>query len=269
MEKPTSRKQIVLSLMIIVFASNLLYTCIPASAETKGDLVGVKAGDWVKYKVTRLGVANFAWFHMHAVWLKVEVLNVSGAVVTYRETIHYNDGDEYNSTVLWDVQCDSDRANYLIAPELEPGDKIGEKVIPTMEEPNEFVAINLTITDSENKSYGGVTREANVMKFHWITPFFTDVANFTIEEYWDKHTGFLLERKATCYLLGYPELPYNATNPASTCVMGIADTNMWEMQTGESFQWSLVIAIPVAAITVAVVAIKLRDNKRKNEVEEK
>jgi hypothetical protein len=255
--------------MFIVFASNLLFTCMPASAETEGDLVGVEAGDWVKYKVTRLGVANFAWFHMHAVWLKVEVLNVSDTVVTYRETVHYDDGDEYVSTGLRDVQYDSDRANYLVAAELEPGDKIGEKVIPTMEEPNEFVTINLTITDSENRSYGRVTREANAMKFHWVTPFFTDIANFTIEEYWDKHTGFLLERKAMCYLLGYPELSYNETNPASTCVMGIADTNMWQMQTGEFFLWSLAVAIPIAAVTVAIVAIKLKNNRRKNEIEEK
>jgi hypothetical protein len=127
------------------------------------------------------------------------------------------------------------------------------------------VHVDLTLTDAEFRSYGGLTRELNVMKFHWVSPWFTEVANFTWEKYWDKQTGFMLEEKATGYLLGYPELGYNETNPESTYIMEIADTNMWEMETEEPFPWQpLAVAIPVGAIIAVVVTIKLKNNREKN-----
>lgn len=72
-------------------------------------------------------------------------------------------------------------------------------------------------------------------------------------------TGFLLEK---IWQTRYVEL---GNTPISTLRLEIADTNMWEMETEESFPWQpLAVTIPVGAIIVAAVTIKLR-NKKKGE----
>lgn len=248
---------------ISTFALLLALTVFPIVLAQ--DTVGVKAGDWVLYSVKRLGVSNSAWVYSDAVWIKVEVLNVSGTVVTLRETIHYDDGDEDVSIGLWDVQCDTRRASYFIATDLMPGDKVGEYPILDYQK-NKWVNVDLKLNDTEFRTYGGVTREVNPMKFSFVTPYILYDEHTTWERHWDKHTGFLLEEKITVYLLGSER--HNETNPESTYNVEIADTNMWEMETEQSFPWQmLALAVPVGVI-IAVATVKLR-NKNKKEVEEK
>jgi hypothetical protein len=234
------------------------------SCQVETPAVGVKTGDWVKYSITRSGSSNIAWSgiaYPGAAWIEVEVLTVSDVAVTVRETTHNTDGPEDVKNYSLDLESWSN--GYIIPSNLELGSKVGDFAI-WKNETDKLERVDLTITDVENKSYGGVTRELNVMKFHWISPWFTDVASFTWEKYWDKQTGFLLEEKATGYILGYPEFGYNETNPESICIVEIADTNMWAMETGGAFlRQALVAAVPAGVITAAVVIFEVKNGRKK------
>ena len=226
------------------------------SCQVETPAVGVKVGNWVQYSVTRSGSSNIAWYGIAdpgAAWIKVEVLTVSDVTVTICEN-----GRNYS------LDLENWSNGYIIPSNLELGSKVGDFAM-WKNETNKFERVDLTITDIENKSYGGVTRELNVMKFHWTTPWFTDVANFTWEKYWDKQTGFMVEEKATGYILGYPEFGYNETNPQSTCIVEIVDTNMWEMETGGSFPWQrwLAAGIPAGVIIAAVVIFEVKNGREK------
>lgn len=254
--------------MLIVSVA-MLAVASTGSCQTGTRTVGVKAGDWVKYRVTKLGPETLAWVYQHAVWFKVEVLNVSGTTVKFRETIHWDDRDESVFICSLDVQCVTDRCGYFIGADLEPGGKIGEYPILTSIYKSVYVYADLRLNNTEFRTYGGVTREVNPVKISYVSPYYVFTVRYTWERYWDRHTGFLLEKKVTCYILNCPEI-FNETNPASTYIMEVADTNMWKMKTGQTFPWQpFAVVIPVGAIIVVAVAIKLRNNRKKNEAEEK
>jgi hypothetical protein len=235
----------------------------------EADVVGVNAGDWVKYKFMKLGPDEIAWSgYKHAVWIKVEVLNVSGNVVKYRETINWDYGYKTFSTISRDVRDVTGRGGYIIGADLELGEKIGEYPISTYKPHPLYVYADLKLNATEFRTYSGVTREVNPVKFSYISPYDVYDVHYTWERYWDKHTGFLLEKKMTAYFLGNEEFGYNETNPESTLIMKIAGTNMWDMETEGSFPWQLLaMTIPVAVVSVAVV-VKVRNNRKKNEVRE-
>jgi hypothetical protein len=257
------------ALVLIASVVIMLAIASTGSCQTGTRTVGVKAGDWVKYKVKKLGPEDFAWVPRGAVWFMVEVLNVSGTVVSFRETIHYDDGDEDVRIWSCDVQCETARGGYFIGADLEPGDKIGEYPIITDITKNAYIYADLKLNDTEFRTYGGVTREVNPVKISFLTPYYLYDAHLTWERYWDKQTGVLLEKKIYGYFLQYEEFGYNMTNPQSTYIMKIAGTNMWEMETEGSFPWqSLAVAISVGVIIVAAVTIKLRNNRKKNGVRE-
>lgn len=216
------------------------------------DTVGVKAGDWVKYKVTRLG-SSVAWDYSDAVWVKVEVLKVSGTTVTIRETIHDADGSECVRNFSSNLLSSPAYYFYIIAANLGSGDKVD--TFPMWNETN----VDITLNDTDYRSYGGVTREVNRLKYSYVKSFFSDMANFTIEEYWDRSTGFLLEKTYQFYLID------RKLNLWSMYTLEIADTNMWEMEkpAQQSFLW--LAAIPIGAVIAVAVAVKLRNNKKKNE----
>jgi len=222
---------------------------------------GVKAGDWVLYSVTRLGPDTVAWggpTMKRAVWVKVEVQNISGTVITARETIHLTDGSDSITTISWDLQGVGSWYHFIIATNLGPGDKVGDYTV-WVNETGEFKDVELTLNNTVSRSYGGVTREVNVLKFSELVGYFEWWNNNTLEYYWDCETGFLLEK---IWQSRYVEL---GNTPISTLRLEIADTNMWEMET-DSFPWQpLAVAIPVGAIIVAAVTIKLR-NKKKGEI---
>lgn len=226
---------------------------------------GVKAGDWVLYSVTRLGPDKVAWggpTMKRAVWVKVEVQNVSETVITARETIHLTDGSDSITTSSWDLQGVGLWVHSIIATNLGPGDKVGDFTL-WVNETGEFKDVELTLNNTVSRSYGGVTREVNVLKFSQLVGFFEWWNNNTLEYYWDRETGFLLEK---IWQTRYVEV---GNTSMSTLRLEIADTNMWEMETEEFSSWQrLAVAIPVGAIIVAAVTIKLRNKKngeKKNE----
>ena len=248
---------LVVTLLVFLMAS---MCCLVRNGNAEVGVVGVKPGDWVKYSVTRLG-SNLVWVFEEAVWVKVEVLNVSGSTLTVRETIHDADGREFVRNSSWNL-LDRSYFRDIIATNLGPGDKIFRTHLFVNE--TESMYVDLTMNDTDYRSYGGVTREVNQLRWTEISPYGWNMANHTYEMYWDKATGFLLEEKLQGYLIGYEE--WYETHAPSTYWMEIVDTNMWEMQKPQqSFLW--LAAIPVGAVIVAVVTIKLRNNRKKNEAD--
>jgi len=244
---------------ILTFALLLALTVFPIVLAQ--DTVGVKAGDWVKYSITRLG-SDFAWVE-NAVWIKVEVLNVADTTVTIRETIHYDDGSELVRNFSSNLPT---HHRYIIATNLGPGDKMWETRV-WFENWTGYVIVDVTLNDTDYRSYGGVTREANQLTYSSrllkdaFAPYFI---NGTLEDYWDKRTGFLLEWKIQEWSIPIPEEGATGKGCSSTYKMQIADTNMWEMEKPpQHLPWWLV-AVPVGVVIVAAVAVKVRNN-RKNE----
>jgi len=215
----------------------------------------------VKYKVTRLG-SSFAWV-VDAVWIEVEVLNVSGTTVTIRETINYDDGGKFvrNFSSNLPTHC-----HYIIATNLGPGDKMWETHV-WFKNWTGYVIVDVTLNDTDYRSYGGVTREVNQLTYSSrllkdaFAPYFI---NGTLEKYWDKRTGLLLEWKIQEWYIPIPEEGATGKGCSSTYKMQIADTNMWEMEKPpQQPPWWLAV-VPVGVVIIAAVAAKVRNN-RKNE----
>ena len=246
--------------LLVALLLSLLMVFPLAFGQNTIDMVGVNVGDWVKYSVTRLGPDKVAWggpTMKRAVWVKVEVQNISGTVITARETIHLTDGSDSITTDSWDLQGVGSWYPFIIATNLGPGDKVGDYAV-WVNETGEFKDVELTLNNTVLRSYGGVTKEVNVLKFSELVGFFEWWNNNTLEYYWDRETGFLLEK---IWQTRYVEV---GNTSISTLRLEIADTNMWEMETESSSWQRLAVAIPVGAIVVAAVTIKLR-NKKKGE----
>jgi len=240
---------------VLLLASLMIFPMVFGQNTDEADAVGVKAGDWVKYRVARLG-SSVAWDYSDAVWVKVEVLKVSGTTVTIRETVHDADGSELVRNFSSNLLSSPAYYFYIIAANLGSGDKVD--TFPMWNE-TKLAYVDITLNDTDYRSYGGVTKEVNRLKYSYVKSFFSDMANFTIEENWDRSTGFLLEKTHQFYLID------RKLNLWSMYTLKIEDTNMWEMEKPppQSFLW--LAAIPIGAVIVAAVAVKLRNNKKKNE----
>jgi hypothetical protein len=222
------------------------------------DTVGVKPGDWMKYDVKYQGTGSQAWLGcFRPSWIKaveVRVLDVTNEIVSFRE-IHYGPDGKVNYER---TQTSQSSIRYIIPASLEPGDKID--TIPMEVSINQWEYVDLTLNDTVPRSYGGVTREANRLMYsrlEYDAP--VDLwANWTLEQCWDKPTGFLLEMTYQMYFIDNPEY-------WSALKIEIVDTNMWEMEKPppQSFLW--LATIPIGTVIAVAIAVKLRNNKKKDE----
>ena len=216
------------------------------SCQPETYIVGVEVGDWVKYSVSRTGPRRGWGISPNTEWIKVEVQNISGTNVTIREsettgTIRMISGDIAGGSV--------DR--YIIAGNLSAGDEIF------------FGLWKLFINRTVSKSYGGVSKEANLVEWSVVKLDFGYMANCSQEYCWDKETGFLLEMTWTAYYLGYEN------TSKSTLSMKIAETSMWEMaQT--SIQWWPWVAVGAVLVVAGVASVTIRNRQnRKNDKDKK
>lgn len=226
----------------------------------KANSVGVKVGDWVKYDVFCAG-EPFLWDSpllyydpVEVDWVKVEVLSVSGSNVTVRETVHCFDGRERNSTLTispYLTRMTFGGSGYIIPANYGPGDMVGFAHIWVTY--GDWRDVELTLNDTVSRSYGGVTKEVNVVQWSHLYPYDPYIYNFSYEFCWDKSTGFLLEKTFQAYALGYG----NAS--MSTVKLEIADTNMWEMKTAQPFwsqswPWAIIGLVGTTAAGATVIA---------------
>lgn len=250
--------------MALLLSLLIVFPMVLGQDTAEADLVGVKVGDWVLYSVTRLGPDTVAWggpTMKRAVWVKVEVQNVSGTIITAREAIHLTDGSDSVTTISWDLQGVGSWYHFIIATNLGPGDKVGDYTV-WVNETGQFKDVDLTLNDTVSRSYGGVTREVNVLKFSELGTYFGWWRNNTLEYYWDCETGFLLEK---IWQSRYVEL---GNTPISTLRLEIADTNMWEMETAQPFwsqswPWAVVGLVGTTAAGAIVTAKMSKKKKQK------
>jgi hypothetical protein len=235
-------------LLLLVLVNSTLLLVGSAQAETdESGSVGVKAGDWVKYKVTYLGTSD-VW-EEDASWTEAKVVSTSGSLVGMSETFHYGDGSELTRNWTYNLKDRSHaHAHYIVATNLGPGDKIGEAC--RMPEPNHFVWCDLVINNTESRTYGGVARIVYHMTFSDAYPHPDGNLSITADRYWDAETGVLLEYSTTGYWLGHEE--YYETHLPSIYRVEIVDTNLWGTQRDTLHSWLWLVLIPTGLTTLAV-----------------
>jgi len=224
-------------LLILVFASST------AIVSGSGQF-GVSVGDWVKYRVIRLGHET-AWTDHHD-WVKIEVLNVSGTSVTIVETLYYPNGETFNRT---------ESADFYIQPaNLTIGDEAFSKTY-------RYPWLNNTIHISQitSRAYGGESREACLAEFSYSQPYFRYMLDVHEEYWWDKATGVLLEETFETTFQGYG----NASKSTESLVA--EETNLWETHGPPSPLLQLAFLGIISAILVGAVGIVLKRNKTKKE----
>jgi len=253
--------------MALLLSLLIVFPMVLGQNTAEANLVGVKAGDWVKYDVFCAG-EPFLWDSpllyydpVEVDWVKVEVLSVSGSNVTVRETVHCFDGRERNSTfaISPHQKMTFGGSGYIIPANYSPGDTVGFAHIWVTY--GDWRDVELTLNDTVSRSYGGVTKEVNVVQWSHLYPYDVYIYNFSYEFCWDKNTGFLLEKTFQTYALSYG----NASK--STVKLEIVDTNMWEMETvqpfwSQSWMWAVVGLVGTTAAGAAVIAKMSKKEKQ-------
>jgi len=198
---------------------------------TGNNLVGVKVGDWVKYSISSTGPLGMS---EDLDWIRVEVQNVSDTIVTVNEKIHFRNGNETVGVISADLRECSVGVNshmagfntYIIAANHSVGDRIFIKGYE-----NEDI-FKFFINSTGSEKYLGTNRESFYSAWSSTIPFFEHPLNETIEYYWDKETGFLLENRFVAIV------NYENSEP-TIWLMKIVDTNLWETETKTDSQLAL------------------------------
>lgn len=233
--------------------------------DTNPPVVGVKPGDWVIYKVTRLGASNLAWIYPNAVWIKVEVLNVSGTKVMFQEICN-NGEDESTVNFTGDFRLRKmiGPLNYFIPANMVPGNVLFTSQTYDSDGSHE-ISVELTLNDTVERNYCGITREVNQLVWSGIRHGeYASLINFSVKNYWDKTTGFLLETQSQEY---YINSDYRTSQP-STFGLTVQDTNLWPVKKHSVSPLLLLVPAVAVPIGLAVAAsVVLRSWRRSRKVE--
>lgn len=234
--------------------------------------VGVKPGDWVEYKITRYQFSSHA-MPMGVKGFRMEVLNVSiGPPEGYSDlyttpdspwvTVHYNFtmGYDYSpagsSNKTYSLITNGAHCNHIICNNSKPGDVMGWFAYYGQ---NATAVVYYTLNGTVTRVYGGVAREAIYIKYsEYEAP-----GIHTIERYWDKNTGILLEDNET---LSYPSI----TEVVQTYREVIVDTNLWQMESPHSqISWQYIVPPTVFGVAVAFLVVRHYSKKKGDSVCEK
>ena len=180
----------------------------------ESDLVGVKAGDWIKLEYSFTG---WPAGQTYPEWLKLEFISIEGTIVTVRFTQHLSDGTEQNDTAPVNIVANIE--DPVLAGTIIPANRtIGDYV---------YIAGygHVVIEDEVTKTYGGANRTVV------YTSLWPSEAEVTYS--WDKLTGVMVE--------------LSSTSPDFTAIAKAAATNMWETGTIGIPWWPWIIVGVVAA----------------------
>jgi hypothetical protein len=263
------RKLTLLVLIILLFAAFLPAIVKKTYEEADSSAVGVKVGDWVKYKVTKSG-PNTIWYPgmENALWVKIEVVDLSGATVTVQQTVHNEDGTETTRKSSWNLENDRPGGSHLlaysrfiIAANHSAGDKIGEQPV-FLNNNTSPTYVDVILNNTELRSYDGIMKEVNHMKFTWLLNEGVFVRNDTLEVCWEKHSGFMVELYQQTYLF----YPTGYEDKVSKFALEIEDTNMWTMGSTHP-TWGEVgaaVIIP-GSLIVGYISLRSRNHRKKSE----
>jgi hypothetical protein len=187
-----------------------------------GDLVGIKAGDWIKLEYSFTG---WPADQTYPEWLKLEFISIEGTTVAVRFTQRLSDGTEESDTATFNIIAN------IEVPEL------GGIIIPADRAIGEYVYVaghgNVAIEDEVIKTYAGANRTVIYTSF-WPT-------EAQVTYYWDKSTGVMVE--------------LSSTSPDFTATARAVATNMWETGTIGIPWWPWII---VGVVAVGLVIFFVR-----------
>ena len=262
------RKLTLLVLIVLLLVAFLPVVVREVCGEVVSSAVGVRVGDWVKYKVTKSGPGTIWYPGMeNALWVKTEVTDLSIATVTVQQTVHNEDGNEVIRESSWNLEYDRPYGRleaytrFIIAANHSAGDKIGD--IAVFLNNNTFATyVDVVLNDTELRNYDGATKEVNHVKFSSFIPEGVFVRNSTFEIWWEKRSGFLVG----LYLQSYLFYPPGYEDTVSEFALEIEDTNMWAMGSTH-LTWVEVgaaIIIP-GSLIVGYVGIRSKNHRQKKE----
>ncbi len=193
--------------------------------------VGVKVGDWAKYKY------EFTWSStdpneqppqdlvdliIHLEWYGITVLKVFETTITFQTMMHFMNGTETKSLWVVDIDNGSGNGTYLqafIATNLSKGHRL------CTPGPGQFVWCGWRIEETILRPYVGVVRETNhlnVTNWSFIGRYlpleFSSIDDF----YWDHATGIISEH---AHQQNFEREGYVTS---LSLMMKIVDTNLWK-----------------------------------------
>jgi hypothetical protein len=210
--------------VLILFVVFLLF-CFPLIVSAKDVAVGVKIGDWKKTSYTYTGSPPSDYLRF--VWVKLEVLNVTGTLVTARLTALFLNGTEANETVGFMV------GNIMQSEIIPANSTVGDAVL--------VLGSGAFISEESNRTYCGASRPVLM------------AARSDNVTFWDKQTGIAVESSE--HGDGY------------TIDSVVTETNMWSstgFMGLDWWLWAIIICAVVAAAASAVALLLLRRRKSKS-----
>lgn len=221
---------------------------LPVLVQAVNYNVGVKAGDWIKYgqyKITWVGNGTEPSYIIDQEkidWMRVEVENVSGTIVTLNSTTHYNNG----TLTLYGGSVDVASGfipTWLIASNLKSGDPIFNSTSNLRYTPP-------TINQTTTGIYSGAVRSVNLLE---VTSVY-DNQTETIRICWDQSTGVMVEM--------YVKVPMSSGAYIESSVKA-TETNMWNPDFVGTLYNNLVYVIAGIAIIIVVMVGTIVLRRRK------
>jgi hypothetical protein len=217
MNKPLFLRLFVFAFLFLILLTASFNGVLKVFSQTAD--VGVEVGDWAKY-----GEIEIKWKPIepgaepdselvklnNTVWFKNIVVRIYSTVVTFNRILKFKDGTQETMVVWVDLNTgatnDTEKPSVLIPAGLNQYDMF----YPYSKAP-------LWVNKTVRRTYLGVEREVN--RLHIVKVSGEDQSQiFSIDYYWDKETGILVERSGF-----YVDPKGNLTWSDR-----IIDTNLWE-----------------------------------------
>ncbi len=194
----------------------------------QSSVVGVKAGDWIKYKVTETGTPISEY---NITWARMGITAVNGDVVTVNVLTQYGNGTLLpENDINLNVATGAIGDGFFVPTNLKPGDRYS----------TEYEGI-INMTSIVQKQAGGAQRDVLV-----------GVTSQSIYN-WDKQTGIMVAATSTL--------------PGCVMYTTTSSTNIWAPQIlglNQTLFYALVLSIigVVAVLAGVALLLVLRSKKR-------
>jgi hypothetical protein len=225
-----------LKLLTVLLATALLVAFIlPVLAVTYNP--GVSSGQYVKYG-NFVGVGPGVESFNDYDWLKLQVTDVSGKVITLLSTSQFKNGTAIAGngiTSVWNIETGTeDGVPSTQGPIIAANLNVGDPIPP----PNTY-AVNRT----ESRTFIGVSRTVNILEVSFSTPDY----DTTLTYVYDKTSGMLLESTTQTTTQADPQ-------PVTTTISyNIIETNIFDSSNPSPTVPELpTLAVGVVAIVVLV-----------------
>lgn len=182
------------------------------------------AGDWIQYNVAITPVLTG---EITPTWIKLEFTSIDSAIASVRTMIHLSDGNEINEIGSINIKSGSN-TGFIIPANTSVADHIYIRGYG-----------NISVTDETTAVYTGVDRL--IVSTHYSN------ATHTLQFFWDKPTGLMLEQDITI--------------EGSTTFMKISDTNIWHTQSLPAALYLILILVVIFAAGILILVLVLRKRK--------